>query len=52
MKTWTITLPPPRITAQAFLRIINAYIRCPYCDSKRVDLVLERADTQGTSTAL
>lgn len=42
-KAWTVTLPPPSITAQAFQRILRANLRCPYCDSKRVVILFGEA---------
>jgi Zn finger protein HypA/HybF involved in hydrogenase expression len=38
-KQWTVTLPPPTISAQALLRIVRANRRCPYCDSQKVDIL-------------
>ena len=34
-KEWTVTLPTLPILAGSFLRILRAYLRCPYCFSRK-----------------
>jgi hypothetical protein len=38
-RAWTVTLPPPRISTQSFLRILKANKICPYCESDKTVLL-------------